>query len=99
MYIYIYMTMLKNVYRYYYSLEFKDENNNNRKILKGVCKQYTITLAWAIPLEIPDIITIWATPLEISDENSLIINPPYWKSTIHPRSQKTQLTETVIIGF
>jgi hypothetical protein len=28
----------KNVYCYYYCLEFKDEKNNNRKKLKGVCQ-------------------------------------------------------------
>lgn len=45
MYVYTNNILLKKNYRYYYNLEFKDENNNNRKILKGVCKQYTITLA------------------------------------------------------
>jgi hypothetical protein len=28
----------KNVYCYYYCLEYKDEKNNNRKKLKGVCQ-------------------------------------------------------------
>jgi len=34
------MTMLKNIYCYYYCLEFEDEKNNNRKKLKGVYQQY-----------------------------------------------------------
>jgi hypothetical protein len=28
----------KNVYCYYYCLEYKDEKNNNRKKLKGICQ-------------------------------------------------------------